>query len=159
MPAPPADEPQLDWLVQDSPGSYDSTINIPEEPHPPPSAYDDDAGYQEDIIDENTYAATASFDSDKSISQQYQERGLDMLSGDQPGFGAVQGIEKAGGDLSNRGSVEDVKVPGGGKVGDVGVTMGGDFGSHGNSNVGGARSSARYSGGGGGGFGGIGYGD
>ena len=75
------------------------------------------------------------------VSQRYKEQGLDMLSGNQPGFGAVQWVESTGGDVSYRGSANDDKVQG--KVGDTGAVMGGNFGN----SVGGAsgRSSARYS--------------
>jgi hypothetical protein len=163
----------LDLLVQDPPADFGGRRDRRDAPFGndsdlAPSAYGDGGGgghYDENILDDDVY----SYDDESKdvavhdgvkVSQRYRERGLDILSGGRDGFGAVQGVEKSGGgDLSYRGSAADVRVPG--VVGNIGVTMGGDFASNGNSNVGGGprRSSARYSGGGGGGFGGINYGD
>ena len=165
----------MDWLLQDTsvgngeivdrrvaPLGYDSP--------PAPAAYGGGGDYYDENIipdddvfshddDSDDFDDNYALDRGIVVSQQYRERGLDILSGGRDGFGAVPGVEKSsGGDVSHRGSAADVRVPG--VVGDAGVIMGGNFASNGNSNVGGGprRSSARYSGGGGGGFGGIDYG-
>jgi hypothetical protein len=154
-------ETHLDWLVQDEPASnggggfrYDNK----EDPNTPPAWFgnanvyynDDNIIPDNDENDEDVYEDESNDDIfyDErlgSMSQQYQKQGLDMLSGGLDGFGAVKGIENVG--INHRGSASDVKVPGGGVSGNVGVTMGGDF--NGSSNVGNGprRSSARYSGG------------
>ena len=155
-PDPPMEEPQLDWLMQDPPenkhdfliGSvWDSDV----------TNYDASSRFDENVFNDN--AVPTSYNS-KWISQQYQEQGLDFLSGGQVGFGAIKGIETSGGESRNKGQVNNVTTPGsGGGAGNTGVTMGGDFASYGNSNVGDGqrRSSARYSGGGGGAFGAMDY--
>ncbi|KAL3811778.1 hypothetical protein ACHAXA_004210 [Cyclostephanos tholiformis] len=154
----------MNWLVQDSPVGYGGisgsrVASFGYDSTPAPVAYGGGGGdyYDENIIiDDDVF----SYDDDSDdlddfdildggiiVSQQYRERGLDILSGGRDGFGAVKGVEKSGGgDMSYRGSAADVRVPG--VVGDTGVIMGGNFASNGNSNVGGGprRSSARYSG-------------
>ena len=162
------DEPQLDWLTQDSPSSSSNYGYLND--NPPTSTfgtantvsadsassydgsshdYDNNNVYSTNDANNNninlhypTTTTTFNYDDDGTmVSQRYKEQGLDMLSGNQPGFGAVQGVESTGGDVSYRGSANDVKVQG--KVGDTGAVMGGNFGN----SVGGAsgRSSARYS--------------
>lgn len=159
-PVPPIVEErpqQLDWLTQDSINSnsdYSTTNDYTETPveytqdYSSISSYDTDIGKeyipppQYESIDTNT---AQEYDlSEERISQQYQSQGLDMFSGNQDGFGAVQGESKAGGDLSHRGSADDVKGEAG-VVGSVGVTMGGDFGGSGGVS---GRQSARYNQGG-----------
>lgn len=161
----------MDWLRQDSPATGDGggrSFGYGSDPAPSSQDGGGVGGYYDDDIpeddvfpydddDDDPYDDVDIPDGGTSMSQLYRDRGLDILSGGRNGFGAVQGVEKTGGGFEHRGSAADVKVPG--VVGDAGVTMGGNFASNGNSNVGGGlrRSSARYSGGGGGGFGGIDY--
>jgi len=127
-PTPPMEEPQLDWLTQDSSVGGGGNSYIPTSPDSPSVTSDYDDMYSQQLT-------TSSYNG-KRISELYQEQGLDIFSGNQDGFGAVQGVENAGGDVSYRGSADDVKVQG--KVGDMGATMGGDFG-------GSSGGSARYS--------------
>jgi len=61
------------------------------------------------------------------MSDVYAEQGVDILSGGQEGFGAVKGIEKQGGDFSQRNSRGE-NYGGGGRSGDNGGVVGGDFG-------------------------------
>jgi hypothetical protein len=165
-PSPPVTgQTQLDWLIQDEPArsdegfGYDNT----EDPNTPPAWFgnangyyndnniilDNDVDNDEDVYEDEESNNNVHYDERLgSMSQQYQKQGLDMLSGGLDGFGAVKGIEKVGGDMNHRGNAADVKVPGGGVVGNVGVTMGGDFNSSSNVGNGPRRSSARYSGGG-----------
>jgi len=135
-PTPPLEEPQLDWLTQDSSGGGNSYV--PPSPDPPSVTSDyGSASHSDDMYSQQpTTASSSSSYNGKRISELYQEQGLDMFSGNQDGFGVVQGVENAGGDVSYRGSPDDVKVQG--KVGDMGATMGGDFG-------GSSGGSARYS--------------
>ena len=136
-PTPPMEEPQLDWLTQDSMGGGNSYIPSSPEPSSVTSDYGS-ANHSNDMysnINSQPTATTSSYNG-KRISELYQEQGLDMLSGNQDGFGVVQGFTSTGGDVSHRGSADDVKVQG--KVGDMGATMGGDFGSS-------SGGSARYS--------------
>jgi len=133
---PPMEEPQLDWSTQDSTGGGNSYI--PTSPEPPSVTSDyGSTSHSDDVYSQQpTTASSSSSYNGKRISELYQEQGLDMFSGNQDGFGVVQGVENAGGDVSYRGSANDVKVQG--KVGDMGATMGGNFG-------GSSGGSARYS--------------
>ncbi len=142
-PVTPTEEPLLGWLRQDPPGNkYDFTTDSVLDPAV--TNYDASSYYDENSLEND--ALLTSYNSGW-ISQQYQEQGLDFLSGGQEGFGAVKGIETSGGDSN---IIPPPKSGGG--PGNTGVTMGGDFAHYGNSNVGGRqlRSSARYSGGSGG---------
>ena len=148
-PPPPTAQPQLDFLTQTStaPGedAYDSY------PESPPVSYDAAPSYDNHYDDANAHAPEYDYDvSGPTLSQQYEDQGLDMFSGGQSGFGSVQGDVKSAGDFSGRGTVEQVGYEGTGVVGSTGAVMGGDFGGGGAAGVGDTaggpvRRGARYS--------------
>ena len=157
-PFPPTEEPRLGWLVQDSPDNKNSDFFSGSLRDPALTDHGAGGCYDEILFNDNAFPT--SYDS-KWISQQYQEQGLDFLSGGQDGFGAIKGTEtNSSGESSHRSRTNNIPYSGSsGVVGNTGVIMGGDFATYGNSNAGDGqrhqRSSAKYSGGGG--FSGIDY--
>ena len=133
-PAPPApEEPALDWLVQDPLGDG------PFEDPGPVAEFSrgggrDDYPASDDAPRRVDAGAATDPSPGRNLSEQYRDRGLDVLSGGQAGFGAVQGDYKGGGGPAGDGS-------GGGGGGGV---VGGDFGGGG-----GERPGGRAGGGGG----------
>ena len=116
-----------------SPESEASYYNPDNEP-PSGDEGDNDDYYSYDHVVSH-YDTTASV---TSMSNQYQEEGVDILSGGQEGFGVVEGVTRTGGDATYRGTADEVKEDR--KKGDLGISMGADFGG----SFGGGGS-ARYS--------------
>lgn len=138
-PVPPSEEPRLDWLRQEPPQNEHDWMDSPAA-----TDYDATRSYYTNVLNDN--ALPTSYKSNW-ISQQYQEQGLDYLSGGLEGFGAIKGVETSGGESRNRARADNIPQPG--VAGNTGVTMGGDFSSFGAVGDGQRRSSARYNSGGG----------
>jgi hypothetical protein len=153
-PVPPSEGPRLDWPRRDPPeNKHDFTTGSVLDPTI--TNYDASSYYDENSLKND---ALPTSHNSRWISLQYQEQGLDFLSGGQEGFGAIKGIETSGGESNNRAQANIIPPPRSGVgPGNTGIIMGGDFARYSNSNVGGGqlRSSARYSGSGDGGFDGI----
>jgi len=144
-PLPPSGEPNLDWLVQDAPSddSYDD--------REPPSY---DSAYGDEPIFDSRYSVGDTAEDDvaqyydediagnvpidpwpgSSLSNQYRDQGLDILSGGRAGFGAQRGECKnggggGGGGFGSRGGA------GGDFRGDDGGSPGGAPGGYGSGGV------------------------
>lgn len=129
---PPLPAQSLDFLTQatSAPGEGLNEFY----PDPPPASYQVEQLYDDEHKDATIDAPEYNYDAfGPTLSQQYQEQGLDILSGGEPGFGAVQGEVKGRGDFSNRDAVEQVGYGGSGVVGNTGSVMG-NFGDRENIN-------------------------
>lgn len=138
----------LDFLTQATSAPGEDLNDI--YPDPPSASYHVEPFYDNKHEDTTIDAPEYNYNAfGPTLSQQYEEQGLDILSGGEPGFGAVQGEVKGRGDFSNRDAVEQVGYGGSGVVGNTGSVMG-NFGDRenidGRNNDGGpVRRGARYS--------------